>query len=71
VTPVPKQSEVLDPNGGGPAVIWLTPDLCIPSPPPDLDWRYVYDQGFRYIRVLPPDSHILDRNHDGVACEGG
>jgi micrococcal nuclease len=52
-------------------VIWLTPDLCIPSPPPDLDWRYVYDQGFRYIRVLPPDSHNLDGNHDGVDCEGG
>jgi hypothetical protein len=47
------------------------PDLCIPPPPPDLDCRYVYDQGFKHITVLPPDPHNLDGNHDGVACEGG
>ena len=47
------------------------PDLCIPPPPPDLDCRYVYDQGFRHITVLPPDPPKLDGNHDGVACEGG
>jgi micrococcal nuclease len=47
------------------------PDLCVPPPPPDLDCRYVYDQGFRHITVLPPDPHNFDGNHDGVACEGG
>jgi micrococcal nuclease len=69
-TPVPKQTEVVDAAGGAAGCDPAYPDLCIPSPPPDLDCRYVYDQGFRHITVLPPDPHNLDGNHDVVACEG-
>lgn len=42
------------------------PDVCIPSPPPDLDCRQVSFQSFR---VLPPDPHNFDGNFDGVGCE--
>ena len=43
------------------------PDVCIPSPPPDLECR---DVPYSRFRVLPPDPHNFDGNHDGVACEG-
>lgn len=43
------------------------PDVCIPSPPPDLDCRDIPQTRFR---VLPPDPHNLDGNQDGVGCEG-
>jgi micrococcal nuclease len=42
------------------------PDVCIPSPPPDLDCG---DVEYRRFRVLPPDPHNFDGNGDGVACE--
>lgn len=44
------------------------PDVCIPSPPPDLDCK---DIPYRHFRVLPPDPHRFDGNHDGEGCEGG
>jgi len=71
LTPVPKQTEVADPAGRGAGCDPASRDLCIPSPPPDLDCCCVYDQGFKHITVLPPDPHNLGGNHDGVACEGG
>jgi endonuclease YncB( thermonuclease family) len=40
------------------------PDVCIPSPPPDLDCGEVR---FRRFRVLAPDPHRFDG--DGVGCE--
>ena len=43
------------------------PDVCIPSPPPDLACR---DVPYTRFRVLPPDPHDFDGNQDGVACEG-
>jgi micrococcal nuclease len=43
------------------------PDVCIPSPPPDLQCR---DVPYSRFRVLPPDPHNFDGNFDGVACEG-
>jgi len=43
------------------------PDVCIPSPPPDLQCR---DIPYSRFRVLPPDPHNFDGNRDGVACEG-
>lgn len=43
------------------------PDVCIPSPPPDLQCS---DLPFDRFRVLPPDPHNFDGNRDGVACEG-
>jgi len=45
------------------------PDVCIPSPPPDLDCG---DIPFRRFRVLPPDPHNFDgRDQDGIGCESG
>ena len=43
------------------------PDICIPSPPPDLECRDIPQTRFR---VLPPDPHNFDGNRDGVGCEG-
>ena len=44
------------------------PDVCIPSPPPDLDCG---DITYRRFRVLPPDPHDFDGDKDGIGCEGG
>lgn len=44
------------------------PDVCIPPPPPDLDCG---DIKFRRFRVLPPDPHNFDGDHDGIGCESG
>jgi endonuclease YncB( thermonuclease family) len=41
------------------------PDDCIPPPPPDLDCA---DIGHK-LRVLAPDPHRLDGDHDGWGCE--
>ena len=42
------------------------PDVCIPSPPPDLDCTDISDKKFT---VLSPDPHDFDRYGDGVVCE--
>lgn len=42
------------------------PDVCIPPPPPDLDCS---DIPYRRFRVLPPDPHRFDGDHDGIGCE--
>jgi len=42
------------------------PDVCIPSPPPDLSCTEI---SFRNFRVLPPDPHGFDQNGDGLGCE--
>jgi micrococcal nuclease len=43
------------------------PDVCIPSPPPDLDCK---DIQFRNFKVLSPDPHGFDgRDKDGIGCE--
>ena len=42
------------------------PDVCIPSPPPDLDCK---DVPYRHFRVLAPDPHRFDGDHDGYGCE--
>ena len=42
------------------------PDVCIPPPPPDLDCK---DIPYRNFRVLPPDPHHFDGDHDGIGCE--
>ena len=44
------------------------PDVGIPPPPPDLDCG---DIPHRRFRVLPPDPHRFDGDHDGVGCESG
>jgi len=42
------------------------PDVCIPSPPPDLDCGEI---AFTNFTVLPPDPHRFDRDKGGVGCE--
>jgi micrococcal nuclease len=42
------------------------PDVCIPSPPPDLDCGDISHRGFR---VVGNDPHRLDGGHDGIGCE--
>ncbi|MGH7589002.1 MAG: thermonuclease family protein [Gemmatimonadota bacterium] len=44
------------------------PDVCIPSPPPDLDCGDIPHRRFRVIR---PDPHRFDGDHDGLGCESG
>lgn len=42
------------------------PGVCISTPPPDLDCP---DIAYRRFKVLPPDPHNFDSDHDGVGCE--
>jgi len=42
------------------------PTVCIPPPPPDLDCK---DIPYRRFRVLSPDPHHFDGDHDGTGCE--
>jgi hypothetical protein len=42
------------------------PDVCIPPAPPDLDCPQI---PFRHFRVLAPDPHRFDGDHDGIGCE--
>jgi micrococcal nuclease len=42
------------------------PTVCIPPPPPDLNCR---DVPYRNFKVLPPDPHGFDGDHDGIGCE--
>ena len=44
------------------------PDVCIPPSPPDLDCGQISERRFR---VLHPDPHRFDGDHDGIGCEGG
>lgn len=43
------------------------PDVCLPSPPPDLDCRDVEPERFR---VVGEDPHRFDGDGDGIGCEG-
>ncbi len=42
------------------------PDVCIPSPPPDLDCEDIVHRRFR---VIGGDLHGFDRDGDGIGCE--
>jgi hypothetical protein len=42
------------------------PDVCIPSPPPELNCD---DVDFRNFRVLSPDPHGFDGDNDGIGCD--
>lgn len=63
-TPMPVTGQPTDQVGGGcdPAY----PTVCIPPPPPDLDCG---DIPYRNFKVLPPDPHRFDGDHDGIGCE--
>ena len=42
------------------------PDVCIPSPPPDLDCGEISEEGFK---VKGSDPHRFDGDEDGIGCE--
>ena len=42
------------------------PEVCIASPPPDLNCPDIPDTDFK---VLPPDPHGFDVDGDGLGCE--
>lgn len=42
------------------------PEVCISSPPPDLDCK---DIPFRKFKVLAPDPHHFDVDGNGIGCE--
>jgi micrococcal nuclease len=42
------------------------PDVCIPPPPPDLDCIHV---PFKNFKVIPPDTHGLDEDGNGIGCD--
>ena len=44
------------------------PDVCIPPAPPDLDCGEI---PYRRFKVLAPDPHRFDADHDGIGCESG
>lgn len=72
ITPVPYVPPIVVPtptaanlsNGGNCDPSY--PTVCIPPPPPDLDCK---DIPYRRFRVLPPDPHHFDGDHDGIGCE--
>ena len=41
-------------------------NVCIPSPPPDLDCHKI---SYRDFTVLEPDPHRFDGDNDGIGCE--
>jgi micrococcal nuclease len=54
-------------GGGGSNCDSAYPDVCIPSPPPDLDCGDISHGSFR---VLAPDPHGFDgSDNDGIGCE--
>ncbi len=42
------------------------PDVCIAPYPPDLDCGEI---SYKNFRVLSPDPHRFDGDHDGIGCE--
>ena len=64
-TPVPSGGGA-GPGASGSACDPAYPTVCIPPPPPDLDCG---DIPFRNFKVLAPDPHHFDGDHDGIGCE--
>jgi endonuclease YncB( thermonuclease family) len=59
-TPAPAPSPA--PPGCSPAY----PGVCIPPPPPDIDCGQI---SYRRFKVVAPDPHNFDADHDGIGCE--
>ncbi len=53
-------------SGGGGNCDPSYPTVCIPPPPPDLDCSQI---PYRDFKVLPPDPHGFDGDHDGIGSE--
>jgi micrococcal nuclease len=62
-TPIP-QSTVAPARSGNCDLAY--PDVCIAPPPPDLDCKQI---PYKRFRVLSPDPHGFDGDHDGIGCE--
>ncbi len=54
-------------GSGGSACDPAYPEVCIPSPPPDLDCADVSERRFA---VVAPDPHRFDADGNGLGCEG-
>lgn len=65
-TPASRASTTTTTGGGTRNCSAAYPDVCIPTPPPDLDCA---DISHRRFRVLAPDPHGND--NDGMGCESG
>lgn len=67
-TPEPTSEPTPDPSTQTqqPSCDTSYPDLCIPSPPPDLNCSDIPQKRFT---VLQPDPHRFDGNKDGIGCE--
>jgi|SRR5262245_53496289 hypothetical protein len=57
---------LVPPPGSGKQCDPSYPEVCIPSPPPDLDCP---DVPYRRFRVIGADPHGFDRDRDGIGCE--
>jgi len=53
-------------GGGGGNCDPAYPTVCIPPPPPDHDLSQI---PYRDFKVLPPDPHGFDGDHDGIGRE--
>jgi micrococcal nuclease len=65
-TSTPSSTTPVATAGGRPGCDPSYPDVCIPPSPPDLDCA---DVSFRRFRVVGPDPHRFDMDHNGVGCE--
>jgi hypothetical protein len=65
VTP-PDNGDGTPPNGGDGNCDPSYPDVCIKSPPPDLNCPDIPNKNFK---VIGNDPHGLDRDSDGIGCE--
>ncbi len=64
--PAPTTTEAINAFSGSTDCDPSYPDVCIPSPPPDLDCGEISHRRFR---VVGDDPHGFDGNNDGVGCE--
>jgi uncharacterized protein DUF1524 len=64
--PTPDPGATPSPVAGGAGCDPAYPSVCIPPPPPDLDCG---DIPYRNFKVLSPDPHRFDGDHDGIGCE--
>lgn len=61
----PPKDENCDPD-------YLTNGVCVPRRLPPGVWRmceWLHEQGVTHVEVLGWDRHLLDLDHDGIACE--
>jgi hypothetical protein len=65
VTP-PDNGDGTPPDGGDGNCDPSYPDICIKSPPPDLNCPDISNKNFK---IIGTDPHGFDRDNDGIGCE--